>query len=202
MFAARPCPAAILGRTRNAKALVGAAEKVGAHHKVTLACSAAGEFSIQVRVQTGDQHVAALWTGFDITVGLSFEGGWAAPPYRKLNYADVKHIVAGTAPVPTPKAEAELQLEANQHLLAIRGLAPIAWPTGVIRKGTKDRACKGKVKNPDWPGYLQCSNFTAADDEPICREGCTAGVIMDGTIEPPKPSKSKDKKKETTGDLT
>lgn len=173
---ATSCPPAV--RPRNCKAAIKAAEAGGWKWRCTLSAgfltdSVELTWSVMLRLLKEDIRLVGYWEGASKDE-LSWAGGWRRERYvTQVNWTEFSAEIKGwPEKKPTAKAQAELESAAAEHLRAIAALRPIAWPIAVIKLGTKDRACKGKVRVEHF--WLPCAGMT--DGRPIC-ENCFAGTV-------------------------
>lgn len=194
------CPEHLL--PRNAKAAIKAAEANGWTWRCTLAAGFPPDgtelvWSVLLCASKDGVRLAGRWEG-PVKDQLGWAAGWRTPPMSSIGWTEFSAELKGfPEKPPTAKQEADLEQEMGEQRAAIAALRPIAWPIEFLHQGTKDRACKGKVENRDWPGWLPCSGF-ASDGNPLCPD-CVTGVIGE-TWEAPKKKKTTDQG--ATGDLT
>lgn len=175
------CPEHLLPRNARAAAKLAAANGWKWEAKLAAGFPPDGAdivWSVLLRASKDGVRLAGVWDGPEKSQ-LGWHGGWRRDErgfITGVSWTEFSDEIKGW-PVKDPTAAAQEKTEAEmaEQLRAISALRPIAWPIAVLPLGTKDRACKGRVKNPDWPGWLPCANY-ALPNGPLCSD-CSGGVI-------------------------
>lgn len=147
---------------RNALAAARSAEDRGWSHRLTLAVGWPDDAteepvrSVMLTVRRDGEYAMGVWEN----------GGWrfGYADKRQISYSEFVHLIKGTTPAPTVKAQADAETDRQNLRAAIENVMDAGGVVDrMIPAGTADRWCKGHVQL-GWPlGRQRCVNPSGQD---------------------------------------